>query len=61
MTDQDIKVIDAMEAYGGSFVAALAQAARRADSTNLAKIKETWSDYWAQYTEMAKLHDQRPV
>lgn len=54
MADQDLAVIEAMEKYGGSFVVALAQAARRADSTNLAKIKETWADYWQQYTEMAK-------
>ena len=54
MADQDLKVIEAMEKYGGSFVAALAQAARRADSTNLAKIKATWPEYWQQYTEMAE-------
>ena len=53
MSDQDMAVIEAMEQYGGSFVAALAQAARRADSTNLAKIKATWPEYWRQYTEMA--------
>lgn len=55
MADQDLKVIECMERYGGSFVVALAQAARRADADNLAKIKSTWSDYWKQYTEMADL------
>lgn len=54
MADQDLKVIEAMEKYGGSFVVALAQAARRADSTNLQKIKDTWPEYWQQYTEMAQ-------
>lgn len=54
MVDQDLKVIEAMEKYGGSFVVALAQAARRADADNLARIKATWPEYWQQYTEMAK-------
>ena len=54
MTDADMKVIDAMEKYGGSFVAALAKAARAADADNLALIKSTWSEYWQRYTEMAK-------
>lgn len=54
MNDQDLAVIEAMEKYGGSFVVALAKAARRADSDNLAKIKATWPEYWQQYTEMAK-------
>lgn len=55
MSDQDLRVIECMERYGGSFVVALAQAARRADATNLAKIKETWANYWQQYTQMADL------
>lgn len=54
MSEQDIKVIEAMETYGGSFVKALAECARRADAINLQKIKDTWADYWQQYTEMAK-------
>ena len=54
MTDQDLKVIEAMETYGGSFVTALAQAARQADQYNLAKIKETWPEYWSTYTKMAE-------
>lgn len=54
MADEDLKVVEAMEKYGGSFVVALAQAARRADANNLAKIKATWPEYWQQYLEMAK-------
>ena len=53
-TDEDLKTIEAMELYGGSFVKALAHCALNADMVNLAKIKITWADYWAQYTEMAK-------
>lgn len=54
MNEHDLKVIEAMERYGGSFVVTLAQLARRADRTNLAKIKQTWPEYWAQYEEMSK-------
>lgn len=54
MADNDLAVIEAMEKYGGSFVAALALAARRADADNLAKIKATWPEYWQQYAAMAE-------
>jgi len=54
MNDNDYKTVEAMETFGGSFVQALAVAARRADPDNLAKIKATWPEYWAQYEEMAQ-------
>lgn len=54
MSDQDLEVVGAMEKYGGSFIVALAGAARCADAINLAKIKNTFPDYWWQYTEMAQ-------
>lgn len=53
-TDQDLKIIEAMETYGGSFVKALAECFRRADHQNFIKLKTTFSEYWQQYTEMAK-------
>ena len=43
-----------MMEYGGSFVRKLGAAALVADQDNLAKIKATWPDYWAQYDRMAK-------
>lgn len=46
---RDYWTIEAMAKYGGSFVKALAEAARRADPQNLAKIKSTWVEYWAEY------------
>ncbi len=55
MADQDLKVVECMERYGGSFVVALAQAARRADANNLCRIKTAFADYWLQYTQMADL------
>lgn len=54
MSDKDIDTVDAMEKYGGSFVCALAKAARAADHVNLAKIKKAFPEYWKHYEEMAK-------
>lgn len=51
MNEKDMLVVEAMERYGGSFVKALAGCARRADHVNLKKIKDTWSNYWKEYSE----------
>lgn len=48
----DLDVILAMRKYGGSFVRALAEAALRADDSNLARIKTAWPDYWEKYRAM---------
>jgi hypothetical protein len=50
----DKKTIETMMEYGGSFVRKLGAAALVADTDNLAKIKQTWPDYWAQYSRMSK-------
>lgn len=52
-TDQDLKTIDAMKRYGGSFVKALAEAALHADPDNLKRIKTAFPEYWERFTEMA--------
>lgn len=52
--EEDYNIVDAMEKYGGSFVRALAEAARRADPINFLLIKNTWPEYWRQYQEIAK-------
>lgn len=46
--------IEAMAKFGGSFVKALAECARRADRQNLAKIKMTWPDYWKEYEQRGR-------
>lgn len=51
MTDD--AVIRAMEIFGGSFVQALAAAARCADPVNLAKIQATWPEVWRDYQVIA--------
>ncbi|HRJ06902.1 MAG TPA: hypothetical protein PK911_05145 [Candidatus Saccharibacteria bacterium] len=54
MSAEDVKVIQAMIRFGGSFVKALGHAAFAADPENLQKIKDTWPEYWEKYTDMAK-------
>ena len=54
MTDKDYKVIAAMEKFGGSFVKALAFAFHRADSTNFKKLKDTFPEYWKEYSKMVE-------
>lgn len=51
VTDQAI--IEAMKLYGGDFHRALADAAERADATNLLRIKSTFSDDWSHFAELA--------
>lgn len=50
----DFYVIRAMRVYGGDFVQALAEAYNRADEENSRRIRETWPEYWQQYSEMAE-------
>lgn len=53
MNEEDYAIVEAMESNGGSFVKALANAARHADHYNLGKIRATWPEYWSTYREMA--------
>lgn len=53
MKEEDLQIVEAMEEYGGSFVKALAKAARHADHYNLGKIRATWPEYWKTYKEMS--------
>lgn len=62
---RDYWTIEAMSKYGGSFVKALAEAARHADRQNLVKIKATWIEYWTEYEktgrEMEEKHEQGKI
>lgn len=49
MSDQDLKIVRAMEKYGGGFALAIATAALRADSDNYARLKAAFPDLWARY------------
>ena len=51
---RDYWTIEAMAKHGGSFVEALAEAARHADRQNLAKIKSAWPEYWTEYEKTGR-------
>ena len=52
MDEHELKVVTAMEQYGGSFVKALALCFYRADNNNFIKLKEAFPEYWKQYEGM---------
>ncbi len=54
MTEEEYKIVECMEKYGGSFVKSLAQCFRHADSDNFKKLVTTFSEYWENYKEMSK-------
>ena len=49
-----IPVVKGMEAYGGSFVQALANAISYADMTNAGRIKEAFPEYWEKYLKIGE-------
>ncbi len=49
MSEEDSKVVEAMENFGGSFVQALAAAFRRADYINFSILKNAFPNYWKEY------------
>jgi hypothetical protein len=57
MTEQDLRVVEAMRRYGGSFVQALAEAASRADDNNLARLKQAFPEYWQKYGDLQALKE----
>jgi len=61
MNEEDIKIVEAMEKYGGSFVKALANACRHADHYNLGKIRQTFKEYWDTYREMSGQSEKTPL
>lgn len=53
MSEQENKIVETMEQYGGSFIQALAVCFRRADPINFMKLQLEFTDYWRQYASMA--------
>ena len=51
---EDFETLEAMRQYGGGFVKQLSELCNIADRINLRKIKDTWPEYWKQYSGMAK-------
>lgn len=54
MESKDLKVVENMEKYGGSFVKALAVCFHKADHINFIKLKVTFSEYWDEYKKFGK-------
>jgi len=52
MTERELKTIENMEKYGGSFVKALANCFRHADSKNFFILRVAFDDYWTKYVTM---------
>ncbi len=57
--EEIFEVARTMMLYGGSFVANLGEALKRADHINARKIKHTWPEYWEQYKTMAETLKRR--
>lgn len=58
-TDYDYLILDAMSTYGGSFVQQLSKLARVADTTNFAKLKVTFANYWEEYDSFLPESDRK--
>lgn len=59
MTTRAHAITDAMIRFGGDFVSALGVLFRRADDDNRARLKAAFSEYWAQYRELAAMQQKR--
>jgi hypothetical protein len=53
--DHEYLILAKMELYGGGFAKQLSIAYRLADSVNRQKIRNTFSDYWVRYAELAEV------
>lgn len=59
MTDEDLKIIRAMERYGSGFEGKLAELCYVADSSNMARIKATWPWIFEQWETAVKQDERR--
>ncbi len=60
MNEEEVRVVDAMWKFGGSFVKCLAEAMRHADPVNLGKLKSAFPEYWKQYDDMSRVPKDEP-
>ena len=58
-TEHDYLILDAMSTYGGGFVQQLSKLARVADTTNFAKLKVTFANYWEEYDAFLPESDRK--
>jgi len=57
--EYDHLILDAMFTYGGGFVQQLSRLARVADTTNFAKLKFTFANYWDEYDAFLPEKDRK--
>jgi hypothetical protein len=53
MTEEEMKVVETMQEFGGSFVKALASCFYRADPLNFQRLRKAFPEYWNEYREKA--------
>lgn len=53
--DEVLMVANNMIEHGGTFIAALGRALKLADETNVAKIRDTWSEDWERYRAIVEV------
>ena len=51
MSDEEMKTVERMARFGGSFVKNLAKCFYSADPINFRKLKEAFNDYWNEYAK----------
>jgi hypothetical protein len=51
----DAQIVESMRTRGGGFASALAEACLQADSWNLRKIKNAFSELWQEHDELLEL------
>lgn len=53
-TEENYKIVELMERYGGSFVQALSVAFRRADIINFTRLKLAFPEIWKEYSKFSE-------
>jgi len=58
MTIQDLRIIEAMSKYGGSFAKAIANAAKFADDNNYNTLKRSFPELWERYEKLVFINKE---
>jgi len=58
MTIQELRIIEAMSKYGGSFAKAVANAAKFADDNNYNTLKRSFPELWERYEKLVFINKE---
>ena len=58
MTIQDLRIIEALSKYGGSFAKAVANAAKFADDNNYNTLKRSFPELWERYEKVVFINKE---